>query len=66
MLRANDMIPRNPQSLEPQEHALNASPTPETSSGGKEEHYSKVKTEIELGSDMEDEDSMREKAFLVP
>jgi hypothetical protein len=59
MLRANDIVP--------QEKALDASPTPETSSGkGK---HSKTKREIESGSEIEDDDedseSMREKALLV-
>ena len=63
MLRANDIVPRNPEPLEPQAHTLDTSPISETSSGkGK---YSKLKKEAESRFESDDEDSMREKALLV-
>ena len=59
-LRANGIIPRNPEPLD-------TLPPPETSSG-KGEH-SKVKEEeevkSELDSESDDEDTIREKALLV-
>ena len=61
MLRANDIVPRNPEPLEPQENALDTPPTSETFSGKGEQ----VKEEVESGSESDDEDSMREKALLV-
>jgi hypothetical protein len=63
MLRANDIVPRNPELLESQEHTLDTPPIAETSSGNGE--YSKLKREAESGSDSDDEDSMREKVLLV-
>ena len=63
ILRANNIVPRSPDSerFEP-EH--DTPPTSETSSA-KGEH-SKVKNEVESGSETDDEDSiMREKALLV-
>ena len=58
MLRANGIVPRNPQPLD-------IPPTFGTSSQ-KEEH-SKLKKEVNSGSETDDsdEDSMREKALLV-
>jgi hypothetical protein len=65
MLRANDIVPRNPDPL--QVDPLDALPTPETSSGIGD--HSKAKREIgsesDSDSEIEDEDSMREKALLV-
>ena len=58
MLRANDIVPRNPEPPEPL--ALDTQPT--SMSSGKGGHV-KVEEEVESGS--EDEDSMREKALLV-
>lgn len=64
MLHANDIVPRNPEPLRPQEHALDTLPTSEMSTGKGEN--SKVKKEAEVSSDTEDDDSMiREKALLV-
>ena len=67
MLQANDIVPRNPELLEPQGHALQVD-TPPTNkmSSGRGDH-SKVKKEAESGleTDDSDEDSMREKALLV-
>ena len=65
MLVANDIVPRNPEPLGPQEHALDTPSTSEIFSGkGK---HSRVKKETGSGSgtDDSDEDSMREKALLV-
>ena len=62
MLCANGIVPRNPEPLEPQEHALDT-PTSGTSSGKGERSTSKVKEEVESGSETDDED--REKALLV-
>lgn len=65
MLQANDIVPRSPEPLEPQEHALDTPPASEMSSG-KGKHF-KVKKEVGSGpeTDDSDEDSMREKALLV-
>ena len=68
MLQANGTVPRNPELLEPQGHALDSPPTYEMSSGSGE--HSKVKIEAESGpvtaeTDDLDEDSIREKALLV-
>ena len=66
MLRANDIVPRNPEPLEPQVHTHDIPTTSGTSIGKGE--TSKVKREaVEegLGSDTDDENSMREKALLV-
>ena len=67
MLQAIDIVPRNPELLESQGHALqvDTSPTNKVSSGRGEN--SKVKKEAESGleTDDSDEDSMREKALLV-
>ena len=60
MLRANDIAPRNPELLEA---ALDTPPTSETSSSN-EEHF-RVKKEAESGSEIDDDDSIREKALLV-
>ena len=65
MLRANDIVPRNPELLEPQKSALDAvtPPKSETSSGkGK---YFNVKKEVESGLEIDDKDSIKEKALLV-
>ena len=63
MLRANDIVPRNPEPLEPQEHTHGTLRTSNTSGKGK---HSKVKREAdESGLETDDEDSMREKALLV-
>ena len=62
MLLANDIVPRNPEPLEPQESALDAA-APSTSET-KGEHF-KVKKEVESGLESDDEDSIREKALLV-
>jgi hypothetical protein len=67
MLRANDIVPRNPELPKPQEHALETPPTSETSSG-KGEYSTKVKREVESGSEIDDDEdslSIREKALLV-
>jgi len=64
MLRANDIVPQNPEPREPQEHTLDTPPISETSS--RKGEHSKVKEEVESGSESEtDEDSMREKALLA-
>ena len=66
MLRANDIVPRNPEPLEPQVHTHDIPTTSGTPIGKGE--TSKVKREaVEegLGSDTDDENSMREKALLV-
>ena len=65
MLRVNDIVPQNSEPLESQEHALNTPPTSKTSS--RKGEHSKVKEEVESGSEIDDEDSMslREKALLV-
>jgi hypothetical protein len=65
MLRANDIVPRNPEPFEPQVHALDPPPTSEMSSGRGE--HSKVKKEVESGPEFDDsdEDSRREKTLLV-
>jgi hypothetical protein len=59
MLRANDIVPRNPDPIEP----LDA----ETSSGIGDHSKAKmeIKSESDSDSEIEDEDSMREKALLV-
>jgi len=63
MLRANDIVPRNPELFESQEHALDTPPTSGISAGkgGK----FKVKKEAESGSDTDDDNSIREKALLA-
>ena len=67
MLQANEIVPRNPELLEPKGHALHTPATFEVSSGSRE--HTKVKKEdAEFGpeSDDSDEDSiMKEKALLV-
>ena len=63
MLHANDIVRRNPEPLEPQEHTLDTLPISKTSSGKGE--YFKLKKEAESGSESDDEVSMREKALLV-
>ena len=65
MLQAIDIVPRNPELLEPQGHARDTPATYEMSSGSGE-HF-KVKREAESGpeTDDSDEDSIREKALLV-
>ena len=66
MLRANDIVPRNPDLLESQEHTLDTPSISETSSGkGEYSEYSKLKKEAEPESESDDEDSMREKVLLV-
>jgi len=62
MLRANDIAPRSPSP----EHAPSTG-TSETSSGkGKHSRLqSKVKEEVQSGSETDDEDSVREKALLA-
>ena len=60
MLRANDIVPRNPEPFEPQEHI----PLTSEMSTGKGEN-SKVKKEVESGSDTDDDDRIREKTLLV-
>ena len=65
MLRANDIVPRNPEPLELQNSALDAvtPPKSETSSGkGKDFN---VKKEVESGLEIDDKDSIKEKALLV-
>ena len=65
MLRANDIVPRNPEHLEPQKSGFDAvtPPKSETSSGkGK---YFNVKKEVESGLEIDDKDSIKEKALLV-
>ena len=60
MLRANDIVPRNPEPFEPQEY------TPLTSEmSTRKGENSKVKKEVESGSDTDDDDRIREKALLV-
>jgi len=63
MLRANDIVPRNPELLEPQQ---NTPPISEKASGkGPKGEYSKLKKEAESGSESDDEEStMRGKALL--
>jgi hypothetical protein len=64
MLRANDIVPQNPELLEPQE-ALDTPPAYEMASGS---GGSKVKKEAESGPETDDSDeesTMREKALLV-
>jgi hypothetical protein len=63
MLRANDIIPRNPEPLKSQAHALETPPASETSS--RKGEYTKVKSDVESGSDDEDSLNRREKALLV-
>ena len=63
MLRANDIVPRNPEPLKHQEHTLDTLPISETSSGKGE--YSILKREAESGPESDDEVSMREKALMV-
>ena len=65
MLLANDIVPRNPEPLEPQESVLDAAtpPTSETSSG-KQKHI-KVEKDVESGLESDDEESITEKALLV-
>jgi hypothetical protein len=62
MLHANDIVPRNPEPLEPQEYALDTV-TPETSSGKGKQF--KVEKDVESGLETDDEESMKEKALLV-
>ena len=62
MLLANDIVPRNPEPLEPQESALDAAAL--STSETKGEHF-KVKKEVESGIESDDEDSIREKALSV-
>jgi hypothetical protein len=57
MLRANGIVPQNPEPLEPQEHVPDTPPTSEASSGKRE--HSKVKKEVE--SRTKDEDGLRER-----
>jgi hypothetical protein len=61
MLRANDIVPQNPEPLEPQVHTLDTLPT----SSGKGEPRVKKEGESRAGSETDDEDSIREKALLV-
>jgi hypothetical protein len=63
MLHANNIVPRNPELLEPQE-ALDTPSTYDMSSGRGD---SKVTKEAGSGPETNDsdEDSMREKALLV-
>ena len=63
MLRANDIVPRNIEPLELQEHTPNTPSVSEASSRNRE--YSKLKKEAESGSESDDEVSMREKALMV-
>jgi len=67
MLRANDIVPRNPEPFKPQVHTLDAPPTSEMSTGKGENSSSrsKVKREAESGSDTDDDSSVREKALLA-
>lgn len=63
MLRAAEIVPRNLEPLVPQERALNARPTSESSSrNGKR---SKVEKEVESEDENEDEDSIKAKLLLV-
>jgi len=64
ILRANGIVPRNPEPLQPQENnTLDTPPSPETSSGkGKR---SRVKEEDDSELETDDEDNMREKALLA-
>ena len=65
MLRAIDIIPRNPETPKPRTHGLETPPTSETSS--RKGEYTKVKRDDESGSEIDDEDSLSriEKALLV-
>ena len=65
MLRANDIVPRNPELLEPQKSALDAvtPPTSETSSGKRKRI--KAEKDVESGLESDDEEGIREKALLV-
>ena len=60
MLRANDIAPRNPELLEA---TLDTPSTSETPSSNVK-HF-KVKKEAEFESEIDDDDSIREKALLV-
>ena len=62
MLRANGIVPQNPEPLEPQERTLNTPPSTERMG-----EHSKVNEEPKVESELEtdDEDDMREKALLV-
>ena len=63
MLRANDIVPRNPD-LELRKLPLGTPTISETSS--RKEEIFKVKKEAESGPEIDDSDvSMREKALLV-
>ena len=67
MLLANDIVPRNPELFEPQEHTLHSTPVTSEMSTGKGES-SKVKKEAKSRSVTDDDDSddrIREKALLV-
>ena len=63
MLRANDIVPRNIEPLEPQVHTLDTLSISKTSS--RKGEYSKLKKEAKSGSESDDKDSMREKNPLV-
>lgn len=64
MLRANDIVPRNPEPLAPQKRALDTPSTSQMSTRMGEQF--KVKKEADgSGSDTDDEDSIKEKALLV-
>ena len=65
MLRANDIVPRNPEPLEPQKSALDTVTPPKSeTSSGKGKHFN-VKKEVESGLEIDDKDSIKEKALLV-
>lgn len=63
MLRANDIVPRNPKLLESQEHSHDIPSISEMSSEKSE--CSRLKREAESAAESDDEDSMRERALLV-
>ena len=65
MLQANDIVPRNPELLEPQGHTLDTPPIYEMSSGSAEHSKVKMKAESRPETDDLDEESIREKALLV-
>ena len=65
MLHANDIVPRNPEPFESQEHSLGTPLISEASSGMEEHSKIKKEAESEPETDDSDEDSMREKALLV-
>ena len=63
MLRANNIVPRDLEPLEPQGHAFVTPPTSKTSSGKGEEHFEvkkEVESESESDDDSEDSLNMRE------